>query len=193
MSIFRRQQRFFPLFLLAAVKSALSILTVKYHVLTAPCLSVCTNVRNIQTFRRNTTWQCNKFIFKKRTSPRLCSILDTWHRQSGGGKYSFNHDYDLVVGVTYKTVQSYTRCTRTWLHCFTGLRSSQQNELWTLADWRITTIAKCHHQWRVWQRRCVKCSWWIRLYNKHTSWPVGRAHSIQADHIKQTIWLQKRL
>jgi len=33
MSIFRRQQRFFPLFLLAAAKSALSILTVKCHVL----------------------------------------------------------------------------------------------------------------------------------------------------------------
>ena len=33
MSIFRRQQRFFPLFLLAAAKSALSILTVKCRVL----------------------------------------------------------------------------------------------------------------------------------------------------------------
>jgi len=33
MSIFRRQQRFFPLFLLAAAKSALSILADKYRVL----------------------------------------------------------------------------------------------------------------------------------------------------------------
>jgi len=33
MFIFRRQQRFFPLFLLTAAKSALSSLTVKYRVL----------------------------------------------------------------------------------------------------------------------------------------------------------------
>jgi len=40
MSFFRKQQRFFPLFLLAAAKSVLRILTVKYHVLLT-CLAQC--------------------------------------------------------------------------------------------------------------------------------------------------------
>jgi len=85
MSIFRRQKRFVPLFLLAAAKSALSILTVKYRVLltslssairnlTAPCSSqysfphhvvglIWHGVINKSIIRLFMQQSCHSFIF----------------------------------------------------------------------------------------------------------------------------------
>jgi len=51
MSIIRRQQRVFPLFLLAAAKSALSSLTVKYRVLLPSLISA---IRNLTASRVHT-------------------------------------------------------------------------------------------------------------------------------------------
>jgi len=62
MSIFRRRQRFFPLFLLAAVKSALSILTVKCRVL----------LTLISSALRNLTAPWQKFVDTKQFMLEIC-------------------------------------------------------------------------------------------------------------------------
>ena len=73
-SIFGRQQRFFPLFLLAAAKSALSILTVRYRVLLTSLSSVL----------RKLTASCQVFSdWSQSGIPPACAVLQAvWHQHT---------------------------------------------------------------------------------------------------------------
>ena len=116
MSIFRRQQRFFPLFLLTAAKSALSILTVKCRVLLTLISSA---IRNLTAPRSQT-----RLLIRGTFSLYNAAESVAWRPQNIGK--SLNRPFPRTASLL----------STLWTSVFSASGLKQQNTLNPLAPFR---------------------------------------------------------